>query len=145
MIAVVRSFLMIAALALAAPAVAQRPALQVSDAWVQAPPTAAAAAAGYLRLRNRGDTADRLLAVSTERAGRTELHTIVMDGDVARMRPLRYGVALPAGADVRFAPTGIHIMFSSVSPPFQAGETVRLRLTFQHAGVIETTARVRAR
>jgi len=124
---------------------AQSAAIQVSDAWVQAQPAGAQVAAGYLRIRNRGDVNDRLLAVSTPRAARTELHAITMEGAVARMRPLRYGVSVPARGQVALTPSTMHIMFSSMDAPFVAGQTVRLRLTFQRAGVIEVNAPVRTR
>lgn len=85
------------------------------------------------------------MAVSTSCAARTELHLTTIEDGVARMRLQRYGIGVPAGGEVAFTPAGFHIMFSSIAEPFRVGERVRLRLTFQHAGILDIEAPVRAR
>ncbi|NDG48773.1 MAG: copper chaperone PCu(A)C [Rhodospirillales bacterium] len=64
--------------------------------------------AGFLTIRNAGG-ADRLLSASTPAAGRTELHTMLRDGDIMRMRQVE-AIAVPANGAVSLAPGGLHIM-----------------------------------
>jgi len=117
-------------------------ALSVVDAWIMTPPAGAPTAAAYLRIANASDAPDRLLAVTSPRAGEVEMHDMSMNGAVMQMRPLRYGVTVPARGAYAFTPSSAHIMLMNVERPLASGESVPLRLTFQHAGVVEVTARV---
>src|SRR3546814_982987 len=58
----------------------------------------------------------RLVAVETPVAGRAETHRTVRDGDVMRMEPAEI-VEVPAGAQVEFAPGGLHIMLMDLKQP----------------------------
>lgn len=123
---------------------APAPVLDVSDAWAAATPNGATVAAGYLNIVNNTDAADTLIAVSSPRAPRVEVHEMAMEGDVMRMRQVeRLDVA--AGQSVSLAPGGYHLMFMDISAPFVAGESVPIALTFEHAGVIEVELPVRER
>jgi copper(I)-binding protein len=44
---------------------------------------------------------------------------------------------LPAGQTVELKPGGLHMMFMGVTKPFTAGQTIRVKLTFENAGEIE--------
>lgn len=115
----------------------------VSDGWASPTPNGVFVSGGYLTITNHAATDDRLVAVTSPRAGRTEVHEMAMDGPVMQMRAI---AALPVGAGqaVTLAPGGLHIMFLDVAQPFAVGETIPVQLTFEHAGVIEATLTVRA-
>lgn len=93
--------------------------------------------AGYLVIRNKGPQPDRLLAVKTAAANRSDLHGTVMAGSVMQMRAQADGVPLPAGSTVRFAPGGLHIMFIGLKGPVPAGRRIPATLQFQRAGAVE--------
>ena len=119
------------------------PALSVTDAWARATPPGTAVAAVYLVIDNTGGKADRLLEVSTDRAGSAEVHTIVHDGDLAMMRrvdPLHIG----AGERVVFEPGGTHVMLMGLKSPLAEGESLTLVMNFERAGVLQAEARVTA-
>ena len=100
-------------------------------------------AAAYVRISNAGVSDDRLLGVSSPDAGRIELHAIESDGGVVRMRPLPYGVKIPAGATVDFTPATMHLMLFNARVTLSAGEEIPLTLIFQHAGRLAIVATVR--
>ena len=67
--------------------------------------------AAYLSITNHGAMDDRLLAVESSLARKTELHTMDVTNGVMKMRQVDGGIAIPAGAA-----SGS----SSPSPPFPA-------------------------
>lgn len=114
--------------ALFAPLAAAAAEVEVEAAWARASAGPARAGAVYVALVNRGAAA-ALVGVETPAAERAELHTHVMDGDVARMRRLEE-VALPAGGRVAFAPGGLHVMLSGLAAPLVEGAEFPLTLRF---------------
>jgi copper(I)-binding protein len=65
-----------------------------------------------------------------------------MDGGVMQMRAVAR-LAIPPGQSIELAPNGRHLMFYGVRQPFAAGETILVRLTFEHAGEIDVSLPVR--
>ena len=116
----------------------------VDDAWVQAPMPGATEAAAYMQIRNSGSSDDRLLSVSSRLVGRIEMHEIKTDGGMASMRPILYGVKIPAGKAVAFSPVTMHLMLSNERLALSAGTELSMELNFQHAGRIKVVALVRA-
>lgn len=85
--------------------------------------------AAYLSFHNSGDGDLQLRGVELPGLEKAvaDLHTTVNDGGISRMRPLAT-LAIPAGAEVRMAPGGVHLMLSGVK--LRAGERLLLRLRF---------------
>ncbi|NYZ64068.1 copper chaperone PCu(A)C [Luteimonas deserti] len=115
----------------AAGAVAVEEGVSVSDTWIRETPPTAAVAGGYLTLRSGAD--DRLVRVETAAAASVEIHEMRHDGGMMRMRELPDGVPLPAGAEVRLAPGGNHLMFIGPVEPMRAGAAIDATLVFEHA------------
>ncbi|NKN37878.1 DUF1775 domain-containing protein [Agrobacterium sp. a22-2] len=92
---------------------------------------------GFVTIHNAGAADDRLVSAESPSAGRVEIHEMVMQNDVMKMRQLNDGVAVPAGTTVELKPGGLHLMFMDVKKPFVEGETVDLKLTFEKAGTVD--------
>ncbi len=117
--------------------------LAIVDAWARPPAMAGGNAAAYFVVRNDGDAADRLIAVSSPLA-MAELHESVMaDDGTMTMNPVD-GVDIPAGSSVAFERGGLHIMFMGVAEPPAVGDTIALTLVFQNAGEVTLDVPVRA-
>jgi len=117
--------------------------LSVTGAWARATPPGTTVAAVYLVIDNTAGEADRLLAISTDRAGSAEVHTIVHDGDLAMMRrvePLHVG----AGERIVLEPGGTHVMLMGLKSPLAEGQSLTLVMNFERAGVRRVEARVMA-
>jgi hypothetical protein len=148
-----RSFLAAAPASLAAAATAaaqqqQHPdAARAGDLAVQQPWTRAAGqgatAAGFMAISNRGAAADRLLSASSPAARAMELHTMVRDGEVMRMRPVE-AIEVGAGQTVTLRPGGLHLMLIGLSQPLRQGETVPVTLRFERAGEVRVELPVQA-
>lgn len=111
--------------------------LELVHPWSRETPEGARVAAGYVKIVNHGSQADRLIAVSGEIAGRTEIHEMAVDGKgVMTMRPVD-GVEIPPGGEVALAPGGYHIMFLDLKDTRKKGESFSGSLTFEKAGIVE--------
>lgn len=115
------------------------PRIAVTDAWVRATPSAAAA---YFTIANQGG-ADRLVGVDAAGTGRASLHETSMGDGIMRMRPLTDGLELPADGTVELKPMGTHVMIEELSRPLRAGDNVDLTLRFARHADLRITAEVR--
>ena len=123
-------------------AVAQTPpALTVTGAWARATAPGAPVGAVYLVIDNAAGQADRLLAVSAERAERCEVHIMVHDGDLMKMRRVA-PLPVAAGERVVLEPGGTHVMLMGLKSPLVEGESLPLVMNFEHAGTRRVEAQV---
>jgi copper(I)-binding protein len=132
------ALLAIVALSAAAPAHDyQAGAIEITAPWSRATAPRQSSGAGYMILRNRGDTADRLTGASSPVAGRIELHVHSIDAQgVARMREVP-SIEIPAHGETPLEPTGLALMFIDLKQPLNQDTTVPVALTFEKAGQVE--------
>ncbi len=116
--------------------------IRITQPWSRAAMRGGSGAA-FLTLRNTGNQPDRLLGASTPAAGRVELHSMVRDGDVMRMRE-QPAIELPPGQEVILRPGGLHVMLLGLTAPLNRGEAVTLTLRFERAGTVEVPFAVQA-
>lgn len=136
-----RALALILALVVATPAAAQVSAPIMESVWIMAPMPGVREAAAYLSVRNA--SGDRLLGVSCDCAARADLHDMRIIDGVMQMRPLRYGLAADDDGALTLRVGGAHIMLVGLVRRLRGGDRVRLRLTFEDAGVVEAEAVVR--
>lgn len=110
--------------------------------WVRASAPGQKNGAGYVQIHNKGAQTDRLISATTANVGRVELHTIINENGVAKMRQVQ-GIDVPAGAGATLAPGGFHIMFMGLNAPFKAGETVPVTLRFEKAGEVKVNFEIK--
>ena len=111
-------------------------AIKIEGAYTRATAPGQQVAGGFMKIDNKGNTADQLLSASSPVAGEVQLHEMAMDGNVMRMRQVK-DIAVPAGGSVELKPGGYHLMFLNLKGPFVAGETVPVKLKFAKAGELE--------
>ncbi|MFA6153267.1 copper chaperone PCu(A)C [Mesorhizobium sp.] len=112
--------------------------IEIVHPWSRATPEGAKVAAGYLVLKNHGETADRLVAATGELAGVTQVHEMAVDANgVMTMKQLADGLEIPAAGEVALKPGSFHIMFMDLKKPVRQGQSFRGTLTFEKAGTVE--------
>lgn len=116
--------------------------VKVTNAFARASAVSTAkAGAAYMTLVNHGAGADRLLSITTEAAASAQLHeTKEVDG-VIKMLPVE-ALEIPENGTVEMKPGGLHIMLMGLNAPLKQGETLKLQLTFEQAGVIDVEAQI---
>lgn len=115
----------------------------VASPWTRATPGGATVGAAFMELRTDKDVADKLVSASSPAAGRVEIHTHIMDGDVMKMRKID-SLPLKAGTMHLLKPMGDHIMLFDLKQPLKAGDKLPLTLTFEKAGPIAVEGTVEA-
>ena len=115
--------------------------VEVDKPWARATAPGAKVAAGYMILRNKAASADRLVSVASPAAARVETHVTLKDGEVMRMREVK-GYDVPAGGSFELKPGGAHLMFVDIRQPFKEGDRSPATLKFEKAGEVPVEFRV---
>ena len=110
--------------------------LTLESAWTRATPEGADVAGGYLVIKNAGSVPDRLVGGSVDFADRVEIHEMVMDGDVMKMRPVAGGLEIPAGGEAILKPGSYHVMFIGLKHGLVEGTEEEGTLSFEKGGSI---------
>ncbi len=116
--------------------------LKIDHPWSRATAPGAKVAGAFLQIRNGGD-ADELLRAESDVAARVELHEMKMADGVMQMKAVK-GVALPAGAEVKLAPGGYHVMLIDLKRPLKEGETFPMTLVFAKSGTVRVDVQIEA-
>ena len=111
--------------------------LVVNHPVIPATVKAAPVAAGYLKIKNNGSEADRLVSISANFSAKQQIHTMTMIDGVMRMRPLKDGVEIPAGGEATLRSGGNHLMFMKLNEQMEAGQKRKVTLVFEKAGQLE--------
>jgi len=113
----------------------------VSDAWIRGTVPGQRATGAFMQLRSSGDAS--LVAVATPAAKAAEIHNMVQDNGVMKMRAIA-ALPLPAGKTVEMGPGGYHVMLLDIAKPMKEGEMVPVTLTFADPSGLTTTQQVLA-
>ena len=89
--------------------------------------------AGYFKIKNIGQTDIELLEVVSETVNNIEMHTIIMEEGVAKMRPIKDGVIIKVGESLEFKPMGYHLMFFGINKKLGEGELMNANFKFKHS------------
>lgn len=100
--------------------------------------------AAYIDIENRGKIEDKLLKISSPIAQSAEVHSMVMDGSIMRMREVGQVDLKPAAKVTMAASEGLHIMLIGLKQPLRPGQKIPLSLRFEKAGKIDVEAIVDA-
>ncbi len=71
--------------------------IEVGKPWSRATPKGAKVAGAYMTITNKGTAPDRLVGGSTSAASGFEVHSMVMEQGVAKMRPVEGGLEIKPG------------------------------------------------
>jgi len=83
----------------------------------------------------------KLLKAQSPAAKATEIHEMIRENDVMRMRQVD-AVALPAHKTVKLGPGGYHIMLIGLAQQVKVGDAIPVTLTFQKADGVKETQQI---
>ena len=102
--------------------------VEVKSAWARPTVAGQTGTGAFMQLTSRAGA--RVVGASSDVAGVVEIHEMVMDGGVMRMRPLR-SLELPANAAVELKPGGQHMMLMDLKRPLVTGEKIKVDLRLE--------------
>ena len=109
--------------------------LKIGHPWARETASMARAGGAFMNIENTGDSADKLLGATSPMAGRVEVHTVIREGDVMRMREVPV-LDLAPKSRTELKPGGYHIMLMDLKAPLKVGDRFPMTLTFDKAGSI---------
>jgi periplasmic copper chaperone A len=118
--------------------------LQIGNPWTRATPKGSTVAGAYMKITNKGSAPDRLVGGTTAVAERFEVHSMVMEQGVAKMRPVEGGFEIKPGETVDLKPGSFHVMLTGLKQPLEKGQKVKGTLEFEKAGKIDIEYAVEA-
>lgn len=117
--------------------------LNIIDAWSpEAPP--GRTMAGFMTLENTGDEAVALVDGSSSQFGRIEIHDMINDEGVMRMRRLDQ-LVIPANDRVELKPGSFHLMLMEPKRSFATGDSIELVFRDNEGRDLAITFEVRPR
>lgn len=119
-----------------------KPQIEIADAWVKEVPPVSRVSVLFMKIINKGNTDDKLISVKTDIAKYAELHKMVMEGGIMKMRKIDQ-LTVPARGEVALEPGGVHIMLIGLQKIPQKGDKVKVELIFERSG--KTTIEVPVR
>ena len=89
--------------------------------------------AGYFKIKNTGTNDIHLLEVVSDSVRNIELHNIVTEDGVSKMRPVKGGVIVNIGESIEFKPGGYHLMFFEINKDLEEGELMNAIFKFKNS------------
>lgn len=124
------------AAALFLPVIAFAEGITVENAYVRASGPMARAAAAFMAIKNDTDSQVTLIGVATDAARTVELHTHIIEDDIAKMRELEDGITIPPGGTHLLKRGEDHVMLMGLTTKLANGDKVTLTLSFADADPI---------
>ena len=118
--------------------------LSVQGAWVAEALPGQSMTAAYMTISSEGDVEEELVSVESEVAEKLELHEMVQQGEMMRMRRVD-SIVIDPGEEVALEPGGLHIMLIGLTREIKEGDTVELHLIFESGANLVVSAPVKKR
>ncbi|MEZ0288677.1 MAG: copper chaperone PCu(A)C [Methylophilus sp.] len=102
--------------------------VKITNAWVKPTVPGQPVAGAYMTLVSDKDV--DIVATQSPVAGKAEIHSMSMEGNIMRMKKLER-LKLKAGQAVALKPGGFHLMLMELNHQIKEGETVPISLVTQ--------------
>ncbi|WP_041656061.1 copper chaperone PCu(A)C [Azoarcus sp. KH32C] len=112
-------------LAVAFPALAD---VKIEEPWVRATVPQQKVTGAFMRITASQDS--RLVSIQTTVSDKVEIHEMVQEADVMKMRPVA-SIPLPAGKAIELKPGGYHAMLFDLKRALPEGDSVPLKVTVE--------------
>ncbi|WP_034414795.1 copper chaperone PCu(A)C [Candidatus Photodesmus blepharus] len=97
--------------------------------YAKTTPLNAISGAVFFEIMSFSDEVYTIVSAVTDVASKAELHDVVKEGDVMKMRRM-HNIELPAKGKVVLKPGGLHIMLYDLKERLVAGKEIDLKLVF---------------
>ncbi|NMH65290.1 copper chaperone PCu(A)C [Shewanella salipaludis] len=108
------------------------------EGHIRAMPASVPNSAAYLTLANDTDRAVRLVGIRTDIAREAQLHTLIEEQGMVKMRSVD-GFEIPAHGTLVLSPSGSHIMLLGLKALLAVAQEVRLELILEPGEPVSVT------
>ncbi len=116
--------------------------LMVQNPYARATPPTAATSAVFGEIFNKSNVDRFIVSATTPAAGKVELHDVIIDGDMMKMRQIPE-FKIPANASLELKPGSFHIMLFNLTQPLKEGEKIDVQVTFKNGEELIFTAPIK--
>lgn len=116
--------------------------IMAHHAYARATPPTAVTSAVFGEFMNRGDKERYIVSATTDAAGKVELHDVIKEGEVMKMRQVDR-ITIPAKGKVELKPGSLHIMLFELKAPLAEDQEIDVQLTFANGEKHTFTAPVK--
>ena len=93
--------------------------------------------AGYFKITNISNEDIHLVKVISNNVKKIELHDVIIEDDIAKMRPMPDGVIIKAGDIMEFKPMSKHLMFFGINKEYKKGEMMEAKFIFKNLDALD--------
>ena len=108
--------------------------LIISNLWIKEPIGNHSMTSGYFKIKNTNAYDERLIAITSNIAKKSEIHEMIVDNDIMKMNVLNDGLKIPANSIVHLKPGSYHVMFMKLYKKLKIMSTHKINLNFEKAG-----------
>ena len=116
--------------------------IMAHDVYARATPPSAETSALFGHFMNHSDKDRYIVSAETKAVGKVELHDVIMDGEVMKMRQVEK-IKIPANGSVTLKPGSLHIMLFNLAKPLAEGNTIPVTITFANGETQELEAPIK--
>ncbi len=89
-------------------------------------------AAGYMEVSNNSNKVIKLVSIEAKIAKKQEIHEVILDNDVYKMRPVKDAIIIEPGEKLIFKPKSYHFMFFNLLKSYKSDEMIAANLVFNN-------------
>jgi periplasmic copper chaperone A len=98
--------------------------------------------AGYFKIKNISSEDIHLVKIVSKNVKNIELHEIIIEDDIAKMRPTSGGVIIKAGDTMEFKPMSNHLMFFGINKDYKEGDMMKAKFIFKKLDALDVKFKI---
>ena len=89
--------------------------------------------AGYLKIINNSDQDIYLKALSSDVSEKLEVHEIIKENDIYKMRPIKKDLLIISGKELLLKSKSYHAMFYNFKQPLKNNDMIKAKIHFKNS------------
>tara|TARA_B100001250_G_scaffold316874_1_gene279298 strand:- start:121 stop:582 length:462 start_codon:yes stop_codon:yes gene_type:complete len=109
--------------------------ISIENEWARITPSGTGSV--YMKIKNNGNSEDKLLSASSDKAGMVMIHRSIREGNISKMIHIHDGIAIPGNSEVSLKPGDYHLMLMDLDKNLSLGDKISIVLNFEKNDSLE--------
>ena len=109
--------------------------ISLENEWARVTPSGTGSV--YMEIKNNGNSDDKLLSASSDKAGMVMIHRSIREGDISKMIHIHDGITIPGNSSVSLKPGDYHLMLMNLDKNLSLGDKISIILNFEKNDSLE--------
>ena len=109
--------------------------ISVENEWARVTPSGTGSV--YMEIKNNGNSDEKLLSASSDKAGMVMIHRSIREGDISKMIHIHDGITIPGNSSVSLKPGDYHLMLMNLDKNLSLGDKISIILNFEKNDSLE--------